>query len=128
MQACAAHRWGSASLTGRTIAIQGCGSTGYHLARELHTVDAKLIVTDVDSQRAKRVVEEFHAIAVRPDEIVGVGADIFAPCAFGGIINDQTIRQLQVEIVVGSANNQLLEARHGDELQELDILYAPDYV
>jgi leucine dehydrogenase len=59
---------------------------------------------------------------------LGVDADIFAPCALGGVINDETIPQLKVEIVVGSANNQLLEDRHGDALQELGILYVPDYV
>ena len=128
LQACAVHRWGSDELTGRTVAIQGCGSTGYHLAKELHNSGAKLVVTDVDEVRVRRVVEELHATAVSPEAIVGVSADIFAPCAFGGIINNQTIRELRVEIVVGSANNQLLEALHGDLLEELGILYAPDYV
>jgi leucine dehydrogenase len=74
-----------------------------------------------------RVVEEFDAVAVRPDEIYGVSADIFAPCALGGIINDSTIRQFHARIIAGGANNQLLEERHGDMLAEKDILYAPDY-
>ena len=128
LQACAKHRWGSDELTGRKIAIQGCGSTGYNLAKELHNAGAKLFVTDVDASRVKRVVDEFHAEAVSPEAIVAVGADVFAPCALGGTINDQTISQLKVEVVVGSANNQLLEARHGDRLEELGILFAPDYV
>jgi leucine dehydrogenase len=59
---------------------------------------------------------------------MAVHADIFAPCAFGGIINDQTIPELRVDVVVGSANNQLLDARHGDALAESGILYGPDYV
>jgi leucine dehydrogenase len=74
------------------------------------------------------VVDEFGARAVGLDEIYGTTADIFAPCALGGIINDSTMPQLKVEIVAGAANNQLLEARHGDELEERGILYAPDYV
>jgi leucine dehydrogenase len=85
-------------------------------------------VTDIDLERVKRVVGEFAARAVAPDEIYGVDADIFAPCALGAIINDKTIPQLKVEIVAGAANNQLLEERHGDMLEEKGILYAPDYV
>jgi leucine dehydrogenase len=68
------------------------------------------------------------ACAVSAEEIYGVNADIFAPCALGGIINDKTIPRLKVEIVAGAANNQLLEERHGDVLEERGILYAPDYV
>jgi leucine dehydrogenase len=77
----------------------------------------------------KSVVSEFGARFVSPDEIYGVQADIFAPCALGAIINDKTIPQLRVEIVAGAANNVLLEAeRHGVALEEKGILYAPDYV
>jgi leucine dehydrogenase len=71
---------------------------------------------------------EFGARAVAPDEIYGVQADIFAPCALGAIINDRTIPQLKCEIVSGAANNVLHEARHGSVLEEKGILYAPDYV
>src|SRR4030095_15194848 len=128
LQASVRHRWGDDELIGRTVAIQGCGSTGYHLAKELHAAGARLIVADIDPQRVARVVQELQALAVSPDEIVNSDADIFAACAFGGIINAQTIDKLRVEIVVGSANNQLLAAKHGDALAELGILYAPDYV
>src|SRR5439155_506367 len=72
--------------------------------------------------------KDFGATPVAPEEIYGVKADIFAPCALGAIINDNTIPQLQVEIVAGAANNQLLEERHGDMLEEMGILYTPDYV
>src|SRR5207237_4579749 len=68
------------------------------------------------------------AYGVAPAEIYSVGADIFAPCALGGVLNDETIPRLKVEIVAGAANNQLLEARHGDTLEARGILYAPDYV
>ena len=73
-------------------------------------------------------MNEFRRKAVAHDEIYGVKADIFAPCALGAIINDKTIPQLKVEIVAGAANNQLLEERHGDALEKRKILYAPDYV
>src|SRR5262245_12111890 len=127
LQAAAKYRWGSDDIKGKTVALQGCGNVGYHLASNLHRAGAKILVTDVDSQKVERVVNDFGAVAVAPDEIYASVADIFAPCALGGIINDQTIPQLQVEIVVGGANNQLLEPRHGDELLRRGILYAPDY-
>ena len=127
LQAAAKHRWGSDDVSGKTVALQGCGNVGYYLASNLHQAGARLIVTDVDAARVERVVREFGAVAVSPEEIYASAADIFAPCALGGIINDETIPQLQVEIVAGGANNQLLEPRHGDELHRLGILYAPDY-
>ncbi len=128
IQASAKECWGSDELANRTISIQGCGHVGYYLAKELHEAGAKLVVTDIDADRVKRVVNEFGARAVTADEIYSVQADIFAPCALGAIINDTTIPQLRVEIVAGAANNQLLEERHGDELERRKILYAPDYV
>ncbi|HXT18362.1 MAG TPA: Glu/Leu/Phe/Val dehydrogenase [Gemmatimonadaceae bacterium] len=128
IQASAKERWGSDDLTNKVIAVQGCGHVGYYLAKELHEAGAKLIVTDIDAERVKRVVSEFGARAVTADEIYGAQADIFAPCALGAIINDKTIPQLRVEIVAGAANNQLLEERHGDELEHRKIMYAPDYV
>jgi leucine dehydrogenase len=127
MQAAAKHRWGSDDLAGRTVALQGCGNVGYHLAKRLHGAGAKLIVCDVDEVRVERAVKELGATRVLPDEIYGVRADIFAPCGLGAILNDQTIPRLRVEMVVGAANNQLLEARHGEALRAHGILYAPDY-
>jgi leucine dehydrogenase len=128
IQASAQQKWGSDSLEGRTIAIQGLGHVGYFLARELYAAGARLLVTDIDAGRIKRVVDEMGATAVALDEIYRAKADVFAPCALGGIINDDTIPQLAVEIVAGAANNQLLEDRHGDALEARGILYAPDYV
>ena len=128
IQASAHHRWGSDSLQGKTVAVQGCGNVGYYLARELHEAGAKLVVTDIDPERVKRVTGETDARAVATEEIYAQAADIFAPCALGGGINDRTLPQLKVEIVAGAANNQLLEDRHGDALEERGILYAPDYV
>ena len=127
MQAAAKQKWGSDDLAGRTVAIQGCGHVGYFLAGELARVGAKLIATDVDPVKLKRMVDDHGAIAVAPEEIYSVAADVFAPCALGGVINDQTIPQLKAELVVGAANNQLLEPRHGDLVERRGILYAPDY-
>ena len=115
-------------LSGMTIALQGCGHVGYNLAKLLHEAGAKLIVTDVNEANVSRVADEFGAAKVGTNEIFSVDADVFAPCALGGIINDQTIPELKVQIVAGAANNQLLEERHGTMLRERNILYAPDYV
>ena len=128
IQASAFQKWGAPTVEGRTIAIQGCGHVGAHLARELHEAGARLIVTDIDAARVQAVVDTTGAQVVALDAIYGVNADIFAPCAMGGIINDKTVPQLKVEIVAGAANNQLLEDRHGDALADRGILYAPDYV
>jgi len=128
MQACAMHRWGSSELAKKTVAIQGCGSTGYNLAKNLFNAGAKLVATDVDPLRLQRVVKEFAATGVAPDDIYSVQADIFAPCAFGGVLNEKSIQQLKAEIVVGSANNQLLGDSDGELLAELEILYGPDCI
>lgn len=131
IQASALYRWGSDELEGRTVSLQGCGNVGRHLAKALVRAGARLVVSDIDPDRVGRLLAEIDSKDVRAvegDEIYGVQADIFAPCALGGIINDTTIPKLRVEIVAGAANNQLLEARHGDVLEERDILYAPDYV
>jgi leucine dehydrogenase len=127
IQAAARHHWGSDSLAGRTVAIQGCGHVGYYLAGELVRAGAKLLVADVDQAKVDRVVREFGAKAVAVDEILSISADVLAPCALGGIINDATIPRLAAEVIAGGANNQLLESRHGDALEQRGILYAPDY-
>jgi leucine dehydrogenase len=128
MQAAARVQWQSDDLADRSVAIQGCGHVGYFLAQQLHKAGAKLIVTDVDADKVRRVVSEFGAASVSPEHIYSVAADIFAPCALGGIINDETIPQLKARIVCGGANNQLLEPRHGKLLEEQHgIRYVPDY-
>jgi len=127
MQAAAKHAWKSEELAGVTVALQGCGNVGYNLARNLHAAGAKLIVSDIDPQKTLRLVDEFDAEVVEIEQIHAVHADIFAPCALGAVINDQSIPQLRAQIVAGAANNQLLEDRHGETLKERGILYVPDY-
>lgn len=128
MKACAKARYGSDSLAGKTVAVQGCGHVGYFLCKLLHEEGAQLLVTDIDAQRVKTVVQDYGATAVQPDEIYGQKADIFAPCALGAVVNDDTLKQLKVEIIAGAANNQLAEDRHGQQLEAQGMLYAPDYV
>jgi leucine dehydrogenase len=128
MKACARVAYGSDDLTGRSVSVQGCGHVGYHLCKHLHEEGARLIVTDIDEQKVEEVVRAFGAARVGQHEIYGVDADIFAPCALGAVINDQTLGLLKVRIIAGAANNQLEAERHGDVLHQRGIVYAPDYV
>jgi leucine dehydrogenase len=128
IKAAAKARFDSDSLRGRTVAVQGLGHVGYHLCSHLAHEGASLIVADIDAARVAPIVEEFGATSVAPAEIYGVEADIFAPCALGAAIDDDTIPRLKVAIVAGAANNVLAEPRHGELLHQRGILYAPDYV
>ena len=110
------------------MAVQGCGKVASHLAQHLHGEGAKLIVTDIDPEKVRRVVQDAGARAVGTEEIYDQDADVYAPCALGATINDDTLPRLKVEIIAGGANNQLAEDRHGDLLEQRGILYAPDYV
>ncbi|HET6977916.1 MAG TPA: Glu/Leu/Phe/Val dehydrogenase dimerization domain-containing protein [Pyrinomonadaceae bacterium] len=127
IQAAAKFVWNREELAGVTVALQGCGNVGYNLAKHLHAAGTKLIVSDVDSQKTARLVEEFNAIVVKTEEITTVRAEVFAPCALGGVLNNQTIPPLSAQIVAGAANNQLLEDRHSEMLKERGIVYVPDY-
>jgi leucine dehydrogenase len=128
MKAAARVRWGSDSLNGKTVAVQGAGKVAYYLMQHLHTENARIIVTDIDGEKVKRAVQEFAAQAVAPTAIYDQVADIYAPCALGATVNDETLPRLKVQVIAGGANNQLAEDRHGDELEQRGILYAPDYV
>jgi leucine dehydrogenase len=128
MKAAAKEAFGTDSLEGKIIAVQGVGNVAYNLCKYLHEEGAQLIVTDINKDSVKRAVEEFGAKAVDPDEIYSVDCDIYAPCALGAIINDSTIPKLKARVIAGAANNQLKEARHGNLIHELGIVYAPDYV
>jgi leucine dehydrogenase len=127
----AAARWhfGDATLAGRSVAIQGLGNVGFHLAGYLKDEGAKVFGADLDPEAAERARAE-HGVEVVPvDQILAAECDILAPCALGAALNDQTIPRLRCKVVAGGANNQLAdEERHGRELHERGILYAPDFV
>ncbi len=127
IEAAAKVKLGRDDLQGLRVAIQGVGHVGYYLAKELHQLGARLVVTDVVDASIQRCIEEFGAEAVAPAQIYSVACDVFAPCALGAILNDQTLPQLQCPIIAGAANNQLAENRHGEALRQRGILYAPDY-
>ena len=127
MKACAKMVWGSDSLSGRTIALQGFGKVASYTAAHLVKEGAGLIATDVNAEAAESA-RELGATVVGPDEIYDASCDIFSPCALGGVLNGETIPRLKCRIVAGGANNQLLDETHGEELHRRGILYAPDYI
>ena len=128
IQAAAVHRWGTSELAGRTVALQGCGNVGYHLARELFAAGALLIVADVNPQATTRIAGELKASITDTRHIHSVAADIYAPCALGGILNSGTIPELRCQIISGAANNQLLEPADADRIEARGILYVPDFI
>ncbi|WP_199589833.1 Glu/Leu/Phe/Val dehydrogenase family protein [Lujinxingia litoralis] len=127
IEAAARFKLGRESLEGVHIAIQGLGAVGSALAYDLHQLGARLSVADINPETVTRCVRELDATALDVDQIHAIDCDIYAPCALGGAINDTTLPQLRCQIVAGAANNQLLEDRHGLELHNRGILYAPDY-
>ncbi|MBN1300447.1 MAG: Glu/Leu/Phe/Val dehydrogenase [Melioribacteraceae bacterium] len=129
MKACAHEKWGSDSLKGRKIAVQGAGQVARHLCEYLYNEGADIYITDVEEDKVKYILDIVKAESVKPEEIYEIDAAIFSPCALGSVINDKTIPRFKFEIIAGGANNQLEnEMKHGRILMEKDILYAPDYV
>ena len=128
MRACAIEEWGSDSLEGKTVAIQGFGNVASSLAKHLLEAGAKLVVTDIYEDARVRAAALRGVEIVKPDAIYDVAADVFAPCALGGVLNEETIPRLQAPIVCGAANNQLREDADGDRLQARGVLWAPDYI
>jgi leucine dehydrogenase len=123
----------AAAVLGRTlsslqVSVQGVGAVGFHVAKLLNEHGASLIVADPDPGRAQRAARTFDARLVEPEAIYDIEADVFSPNAMGGILNDDTIARLKVQAIVGGANEQLLEPRHGDLLHSIGILWGPDYV
>lgn len=128
IEAAVKHVFGRPDLAGRSIAIQGCGHVGYHLARGLHKAGARLVVTDAAADRANRVGREFGAQVVAPTEIESAKVDVFAPCAFGGGLSSRTIPTLHCKAVAGAANNQLLTDADGELIEKQGVVYAPDFI
>ncbi len=128
IRAAAEEVYGSDDLSGKVVAVQGVGHVGQNLVRHLKKAGADVVITDIKQENIDAVVEEFGVKVVEPGKIYSVNCDIFAPCALGAVINDDTIPQLKCDIVAGAANNVLEEKRHGDMLEEKGIAYAPDYV
>lgn len=121
------HKYHQDSLAGLTVAVQGIGETGARLAKQLRADNCRIIATDINPKNIRRLREKIDFELVEAEAIYNMNCDVFAPCALGGILNNETIPLLRCAIVAGSANNQLLEESDGDKLRERNILYAPDY-
>jgi leucine dehydrogenase len=118
---------GSDDLSGRTVAVQGLGHVGRHLCMLLHAAGARLVVSAIDPARGADAESAFDARVVAPGEIATVPADVYAPCALGGGLDDATIPRLGARIVAGAANNQLARPEHADALHARGVLYVPDF-
>jgi leucine dehydrogenase len=128
IRASVAHAFGSSHLGGRTVLVQGVGSVGRSLARQLGQAGARLLVTDVDRARAIEVAEALGAEIVAPEDATRTACDVFSPNATGGTLSSETIPELRCRIVAGAANNQLARPEDAELFGPLGILYAPDYV
>ncbi|MFU8868587.1 Leu/Phe/Val dehydrogenase [Natronococcus sp.] len=128
IRACVDHVYGRDDLEALEVVVQGLGKVGRSLAEELLEAGASVTVSDVDREALEAFATEHGADTVEPDAVYERSCDVFAPCAIGGILNDETIPTLECDIVAGAANNVLAERRHAEALREHGILYAPDYV
>ncbi len=122
------QKLGKDSLDGVHVAVQGLGNVGKHLVKYLHDEGARLTVTDIDTDKVEYICKTYGAENADPMGIVTSKCDVFAPCALGAVINDETVSKLQTTIVAGGANNILAESKHGDMLKKQGVLYAPDFV
>ncbi len=129
MKATANEYFGSDSLKGKSVMVQGAGHVGQFVCEHLYKEGAKIYISDIYEDRVKEVVDKYKAEAIHPDKVYDVEADIFCPNALGAIVNDDTIPRFKFKVIAGGANNQLLdESKHGKMLMDKNILYAPDYV
>ncbi|MCL2288500.1 MAG: NAD(P)-binding domain-containing protein [Candidatus Bathyarchaeota archaeon] len=128
MKAGASVKFGSDSLKGKTVAVQGLGSVGYMLCKHLQKEGAKLKVYDINRAAMEKVVNDLGATAVSADEILTTDCDILSPCAMGAVLNKDNIKSLKCRLIAGAANNVLMDALVGDALNNMNILYLPDYI
>ncbi|MCQ4212824.1 MULTISPECIES: Leu/Phe/Val dehydrogenase [Streptomyces] len=131
MRASAQHLWGDPTLRGRKVGIAGVGKVGHHLVEHLLADGAEVVVTDVRAESVRRITDQHPEVAVVADTeaLIRVeGLDIYAPCALGGALNDDSVPVLTAKVVCGAANNQLAHPGVEKDLADRGILYAPDYV
>jgi leucine dehydrogenase len=129
MKACAKAQFGSDSLAGRKVGVQGAGHVGQYLIKHLKEEGAEIFVTDIHEPSLKEVSDKYGAKIIGLDEIYDLDMDIYAPCALGATVNDDTLSRLKCSIIAGAANNQLMnEIIHGKEVMDKGIIYAPDYM
>lgn len=129
MKAAAKKAFGSDSLAGKRIGVQGVGQVGKYLIHHLIKEGAEVLITDIFEDKVKQVALETGAVSIEPSMIYDLEMDIYAPCALGATINDETIDRLKCAVIAGGANNQLQdESKHGQMLLDKGIIYAPDFL
>ncbi len=129
MKAAAKLQFGSDSLTGKKVAVQGVGHVGEYLVKHLAKENADIYITDIHQDTLQAVSGKYGATVVGLEEIYGIDMDIYAPCALGATVNDDTLSQLKCSIIAGAANNQLKdETIHGEIVKEKGIIYVPDFM
>ena len=129
IKAAANFRFGSDDLNGLSIVVQGLGNVGFKLIKYLSKYDMKIFVNDVDLDKISQCVNDYNAIPISSEKLYDLDADIFCPCAIGGVVNDSTIKKMKFKIIAGAANNILEDySKHGKMLFQKGVLYAPDYV
>jgi leucine dehydrogenase len=128
LRAACKHAFGTPSISGATILVQGVGGVGRPLARRLAADGARLLLSDAMPDRASALAAELDARVIAPERVYGTECDIFAPCAIGGVLNERSVEQLRCRIAAGSANNQLEKDSDAELLHRRGILYAPDFV
>ncbi len=129
MKAAAKAQYGSDSLTGKKIAVQGVGHVGEYLVAYLAKENADIYITDIHEESLKKVSKEYGATVVGLDEIYDIDMDIYAPCALGATVNSDSLERLKCSIIAGAANNQLKDENiHGEIVKSKGIVYVPDFM
>ncbi len=129
MKASAFKQWGNDNLSGKKVLVQGVGHVGQYLVGHLVEAGAKVYITDINETRIKETVDKYKVEYVSPDKMLDMEIDIYAPCALGAVINDNSIPKMKCAVIAGAANNQLeIEEKHGRELIKKGIIYAPDFL
>lgn len=129
MKACAKEQFGTDSLEGKKVSVQGVGHVGEYLVEYVTKEGAEVFLTDINEKLLKSVAEKYPVKVVAPQEIYDLDVDIYAPCALGATVNDETLNRLKCTIIAGAANNQLAdEIKHGEEVMKRGLIYAPDYM
>lgn len=128
MRACCQEAFGSDSLAGRTVAVQGLGAVGAEVIPLLTAAGARVTVADIDPEKVEAVRQQYDVQVADPAAVHALPVDVYCPCALGAVVNDHTLPELRAQVVCGSANNQLGAERHGYEVQQRGVVYGPDYI
>jgi valine dehydrogenase (NAD+) len=130
MRAAAQHAWGTDTLDGRRVAVEGVGKVGRRVVGHLTEAGAQVVICDVSAAAIERVLAEHPGVEVAASqaELAAAEMDIYSPCALGGSVDDTVAGQLSARIICGGANNQLAHPGLEKQLADRGVIYVPDYV